>query len=175
MLRADKARTALRKGQIPKALRALFVLCISVAATWTATASTGSIISVDEYRDGAAAAPVVYLDFWASWCTPCKQSFPFMNDVQKRYAAQGLKVVAVNLDTRPEDVERFLKQVPAEFTIVLDPKGELAESFAVPAMPTSYLLDAQGKVIARHEGFRKTDVDEIQASIEQALRSVGAN
>ena len=62
---------------------------------------------------------VVYLDFWASWCGPCKQTFPFMNDVQARYAPRGLKVVAINVDERSADANKFLAEVPATFTVLM--------------------------------------------------------
>lgn len=154
-----------------KALQFVFVLLVS-ALSFTTKASPATIISVEEYRAGTVKAPLVYLDFWASWCGPCKQAFPFMNQLQQQYADQGFTVIAINLDSQRKDAERFLKQVPAEFPIVWDPKGELAREFAVPSMPTSYLLSADGTVLHRHEGFRNSDREAIKASVEKALAAL---
>ena len=72
----------------------------------------------------AMSGKVVYVDFWASWCAPCRLSFPWMNDVLARHQAQGLQVVAVNVDARRPDADRFRAETPARFTIAFDPKGE---------------------------------------------------
>ena len=112
---------------------------------------------------------VVYLDFWASWCGPCKQSFPFMNELQARYRAAGLEIVAVNLDVKRDDADKFLAQVPAQFTVAFDARGDSARRFAVKGMPSSYLIGRDGKVIAAHKGFKEDDRKELEAGIAQAL------
>ena len=78
---------------------------------------------------------VVYVDFWASWCGPCKQSFPFMNELQSKYRAEGFEIVAVNLDAKRDDADKFLAEVPARFTVAFDAKGESAKRFDVKGMP----------------------------------------
>jgi cytochrome c biogenesis protein CcmG, thiol:disulfide interchange protein DsbE len=112
---------------------------------------------------------VVYIDFWASWCGPCRQSFPWLNEMQKKYASQGLQVVGVNLDARREDADQFLKEVPAQFPLLFDPKGDSARAFGVKAMPTSYLIDAQGKVVHVHRSFRNDQRQELEERLTQAL------
>lgn len=112
---------------------------------------------------------VTYVDFWASWCGPCAESFPWLNLIQARYAAQGLKVVGVGLDTSDAKADRFLKSHLAQFPIVRDPEGQLAERYAVEGMPYSVLIDAQGKVIHRHSGFHNDQTAEYEAAIQQAL------
>ncbi|MEP7300273.1 MAG: TlpA disulfide reductase family protein [Caldimonas sp.] len=114
---------------------------------------------------------VVYVDFWASWCGPCKQSFPFMNDLQSRYRGQGLEIVAINLDAKREDADRFLADTPARFTLAFDAKGESARRFEVKSMPSSVLIDRDGKVVAAHKGFREEDRRDLEARIAQALAS----
>ncbi len=109
---------------------------------------------------------IVYLDFWASWCGPCKQSFPWMNTLQTRYANQGLKIIAVNLDVNSADGRRFLDAVPAMFDIAFDPKGTLGRSYAVKGMPSSLLIDRDGKVISQHIGFNP----EARAQLEHAIQ-----
>ncbi len=112
---------------------------------------------------------VVYVDFWASWCGPCKQSFPFMNDLQSRYRAQGLEIVGVNLDAKREDADRFLADTPARFTLAFDARGESARRFEIKSMPSSVLIDRDGRVLAAHKGFREEDRKELEARIAQAL------
>ena len=112
---------------------------------------------------------VVYLDFWASWCGPCKQSFPFMNQLQAKYGAQGLQIVAVNLDVNRADVDSFLAEVPAQFAVALDAKGETARRFDVKAMPSSVLVGRDGKVLVLHKGFRADDKPALEQRIAAAL------
>ena len=89
---------------------------------------------------------VVYLDFWASWCTPCRRSFPWMNEMKAKYADRGFEIVSVNLDQERALAETFLQQVPASFTVVYDPAGELATRYGLKGMPTSFLIDRKQKV-----------------------------
>ena len=112
---------------------------------------------------------VVLVDFWASWCGPCKQSFPFMNELQAKYKAQGFEVVAVNVDTKREDADKFLSEVPARFTVAFDAKGESARRFDVKSMPSSLLLGRDGKIVATHRGFRADDRDELERRVVAAL------
>ena len=112
---------------------------------------------------------IVYVDFWASWCGPCKQSFPWMNDMHAKYAARGLEIVAINVDAKQADAERFLATTPAKFTVAFDAKGVTPKQFAVKAMPTSYLIDGDGKVLLVHAGFRDADRAALEAAIDNAL------
>jgi thiol-disulfide isomerase/thioredoxin len=125
---------------------------------------------------GPIEGKVIWVDFWASWCTPCRRSFPWMNTMQRKYGDQGLQIVAVNLDAEREAADGFLAETPAEFTVRFDPQGKLAEQFGVQAMPSSYLLAADGKVIASHFGFKLGDTaeyeEQIKAALEGAQRAV---
>ncbi|MBL6751812.1 MAG: TlpA family protein disulfide reductase [Nevskia sp.] len=118
--------------------------------------------------DGLA-GHVVYLDFWASWCGPCRQSFPWMNEIQAKYAARGLRVVAVNVDARQSDAEGFLAQIPAQFTVAFDPKGDTPRLYQLKGMPTSFLINPDGMVLAVHQSFHEEDRKALEASIEAAL------
>lgn len=97
---------------------------------------------------------VVLVDFFASWCDPCKESFPVMEELQQKYGARGLVIVAVNLDKKKADMEDFLRKHPATFTIVRDAAGKLAAAVKIPTMPSSFLIDQNGKVHAFHRGFK---------------------
>ena len=87
---------------------------------------------------------LVYVDFWASWCGPCKQSFPWMNEMHRKYSARGLHIVAINLDAKRSDADRFLATSPAEFALAFDSSGDSAKRMAVKGMPTSVLVGSDG-------------------------------
>lgn len=112
---------------------------------------------------------LVYVDFWASWCVPCKQSFPWMNELQAKYGERGLHVLAINVDGKQADADKFLAQVPAKFQVAFDSAGQTPKQFAVKAMPTSYLVDGEGRVVYVHAGFRESDQKAIEAAVVAAL------
>lgn len=111
----------------------------------------------------------VYLDFWASWCGPCKQSFPWMNAMQARYASKGLRVVAINLDQKGADALTFLTENPASFAIAFDPAGKTPRSYAILGMPTSVLIGPDGKILMIHSGFRADQSDALEREIQHSL------
>jgi len=113
---------------------------------------------------------VVYVDFWASWCIPCRKSFPWMNSLQKRYADQGLVIVAVNLDKTRELSDHFLSEVPAELTIAYDPEGKVASAYKVKGMPSSYLIDRAGRIHSSHIGFREETAADMEVAIKALLQ-----
>lgn len=128
--------------------------------------------SADTQLDlGAYRGRVLYLDFWASWCAPCRESFPWMNSMQGQFAADGLTVIAVNVDHERADAEQFLRTHPARFRIVYDPQGSLPEKFGVRGMPTSFLIDRNGHIQSRHEGFRLADRAALALQIRSLLRA----
>ena len=114
---------------------------------------------------------VVYLDFWASWCGPCRETFPWMNQLREKYASDGLEIVAVNIDTKRADADKFLGQIPASFTVLFDPKRGVAKTYALKGMPTSFLIDRSGNVVSTHLGFQKDRAGELEAHIVKALES----
>ena len=109
---------------------------------------------------------VVLLDFWASWCGPCRQSFPWMNAMKVKYGDKGLRIVAVNLDSDKAEAMAFLSEVTAEFAVLFDQEGQSAEMLSVEAMPMSYLIKTNGEVISRMAGFNTPK----QAVHEQHIR-----
>lgn len=121
-------------------------------------------VKLDKY-----AGKVVYVDFWASWCGPCRQSFPWMNEMQAKYGAQGLQIVGVNVDAKVEDARTFLASTPAKFAIGFDPAGATPRSYGIKGMPSSVLVGADGKVLFEHSGFKAADRDELEAKIKAAL------
>jgi len=115
---------------------------------------------------------VVFLDFWASWCGPCKQSFPWMNELQGRYGAQGLQVIAVSVDAHRDDARRFLAELPPRFTVAFDPRGDTPRRYDIAGMPTSVLIGPDGKVLYVHNGFRPEERAALEARITQALATI---
>ncbi|WP_374349512.1 TlpA family protein disulfide reductase [Chitinimonas sp.] len=113
---------------------------------------------------------LVYVDFWASWCGPCRQSFPFMNQLLKQYGDAGLVVLAVNVDAEAKDAAAFLARYPAQFTVLYDAAGNSAKAWAVAGMPSSYLIDRQGRVRASHLGFRADSAAKITSEIDALLK-----
>jgi len=112
---------------------------------------------------------VVVLDFWASWCGPCKESFPWMKRLQDVNAVDGLVVVAVNLDHDRELAERFIRNQRPNFPIVFDPEGRIAEQFEVKSMPASFYLDRAGRIRYGHAGFRRADTKESENELAKLL------
>jgi thiol-disulfide isomerase/thioredoxin len=110
-----------------------------------------------------------YVDFWASWCAPCKLSFPWMNDVRESFSKRGIDIVAVNVDARRNDADRFLKQAearaPLTFSLAFDASGATPKAFAVKSMPSAYLIDPAGRVRWIHRGFREGDGAKIEAEV----------
>ena len=115
------------------------------------------------------AGKVVLLDFWASWCVPCRRSFPWMNAMQDKYAEEGLVIIAVNVDREVENAAAFLAQYPANFEIVYDPDAALAKAYEVQVMPSSFVIDRNGAAIEQHAGFKVKKQDEYEAVIRSAL------
>jgi cytochrome c biogenesis protein CcmG/thiol:disulfide interchange protein DsbE len=125
--------------------------------------------AADDFSLEAYRGQIVWLDFWASWCTPCRRSFPWMNEIVERYADQGLVIVGVNVDRERNLADEFLRETPANFSIVYDPEGELAKQFEVLGMPSSYLIDQDGNVISSHIGFKRDQRENYEAAIREAL------
>jgi cytochrome c biogenesis protein CcmG, thiol:disulfide interchange protein DsbE len=155
-------------------LAALCLATLAAPAAWSLDAGAPAPeLNLPGLKDTVSLAAlkgkVVYVDFWASWCGPCKQSFPAMNELQSKYRAQGFEIVAVNLDAKRADADKFLAEVPAQFTVAFDAKGDSARRFEVKGMPSSYLIGRDGKVIAAHKGFKDEDRKELDARIAQAL------
>lgn len=119
------------------------------------------------------AGEVVVLDFWASWCVPCRRSFPWLNSMHDKYRDAGLVIVGVNLDMERSEAERFLDEFPADFRIVYDDEMALARRFEVMAMPSSYVIGRDGEIVAEHLGFKVRKQDEYEAVFRKALGIAG--
>lgn len=113
---------------------------------------------------------VIYLDFWASWCTPCRRSFPWMNDMQKKYGNKNFKVISINVDSERELAEEFLANTPAKFSVLYDPDGALASEMKLKGMPSSFIINADGVVVSAHVGFTDKKKSLYEQEIKQLIQ-----
>jgi len=166
------------RPRTPRRVAALLSLCLAllapavVLALDTGQAAPEIAVTTADGKPLILASlkgKTVYLDFWASWCGPCRQSFPFMNAMQEKYAKDGLVIVGVNVDKKRADADRFHAEFPAKFAIGYDAAGATPASYAVKKMPTSVLIDRDGRVSASHSGFSTEIRDEVESRIRAAL------
>jgi cytochrome c biogenesis protein CcmG, thiol:disulfide interchange protein DsbE len=141
---------------------AWFALFVALAAG-EAGAATPSL-DLEKFR-----GKVVVVDFWASWCKPCRQSLPWLNEMNSRYSRDGLVVIGVNVDAERGDADRFLRAVPLEFDVVFDPEGGLAQRFKVQGMPSSFVFDRAGKLVESRIGFRDAQKADHEATLKKLL------
>lgn len=112
---------------------------------------------------------VVIVDFWASWCGPCRESMPVLERLSKTYKNKGLVVLGVNIDNDAATASKFLKDVPVSFTVVNDAAKTVAKAYAPPTMPSSYIVDKLGRIHAVHAGFKASDGKKLEAEVQQLL------
>jgi thiol-disulfide isomerase/thioredoxin len=141
------------------------VLPVAAAAAAAAPAPAAPGLDLAAYK-----GRVVVVDFWASWCAPCRRSIPWLNQMRARYGDHGLVVIGVNVDKDAGDAARFLRDVPIEFEVVYDPEGVLAERFALEGMPSSYVYSRDGELVARHLGFQNSRRPEYEALLGRLLK-----
>jgi thiol-disulfide isomerase/thioredoxin len=113
---------------------------------------------------------VVYVDFWASWCVPCRLSMPALDALYKRNRARGFAVVGVNKDVSAADAKRFLAKIAVSFPLVSDVQDAAARAFDVKAMPSGYLVDRKGVVRKVHRGFTDETAAALEGEIEALLK-----
>lgn len=156
---------SLRRSAAGKSWRQVFHLIAGLLAfSWVPAHS----LDLADYR-----GKVVIVDFWASWCAPCRQSFPWLNAMYDEYTDDGLVIIGVNTDIDAAEARQFLDEIPAKFEIVYDPEGELARDFGVVAMPSSYVFGRGGELDTRHLGFLRSRRDEYEAVIRRLIAEPG--
>jgi len=113
---------------------------------------------------------VVYVDFWASWCIPCRKSFPWMNNLKAQYQAQGLTILSINLDHSRTLADEFLSEVSAAFPVIYDPKGMIARKYQLKGMPSSFIINRQGQIVSGHVGFNQEKQIAYEKEIQTLLK-----
>lgn len=145
----------------------LILLCLTLLLTYSnnsfADAPSKELDKLLKEHKGS----VVYVDFWASWCGPCRKSFPWMNDIQKKY--KQLKIVSINVDQNKELATEFLTENPVSFSIIYDPKGTLAKKYGLQGMPSSYIYNKAGKLVASHAGFTEAKKKQYETELQMLL------
>jgi cytochrome c biogenesis protein CcmG/thiol:disulfide interchange protein DsbE len=158
-------------------ITSLFVLVLSLAVPARA-AEPSSLPGAPSFdlpaRTGTVAldslrGKVVLVDFWASWCVPCRQSFPWLGTMSERSGAKGLVVVAIDLDKDRGLAEKFLSELAPPFTVAFDPAGKTAEAFHVRTMPSSFLVSRTGLLVYSHAGFHPKDVEGFEKRIQEEV------
>ena len=139
----------------------------SLAFSRSASAAVAQPASLDlaKYR-----GKVVMIDFWASWCAPCKQAFPFMAALTKRYNPRDLVVITVNTERQRAPGEAFLRQVKSTLPVVWDSEGTAAKAWQVNELPATILVDRKGKTRFRHQGFLLDKTAEYTAQIDTLVK-----
>jgi thiol-disulfide isomerase/thioredoxin len=164
-------------------MAAVFMIVGRDAAATAASTAAPAV----EWRSGDGAlvrladakGKVVLVDFWASWCPPCKESFPALDRIEHDFRARGVDVIAVNVDEHRKDADTFLAAHPHQMLVVFDPLGESPKAFKVRGMPTSFVIDRQGDIRYTHQGYSKgVDADyrhELDTLLSEPVRQVQPN
>jgi thiol-disulfide isomerase/thioredoxin len=160
-----------RIGIMTRKLTLFCSLCLFLAST------VGPAFAADEPEPpqetaidlSAHVGKVVYLDFWASWCVPCKKSFPWMMDLVQRHADDGLVILTVNVDADHQAADAFIEQMKSTLPVIYDPKGKLAKAYDLEVMPSSFVYGRDGTLRSSHLGFRVEDAEKLEAELLKLL------
>ena len=157
-------------------LASVFVLAAAVATAQSVKSAPSFQLTgvTDTVALSAYKGRVVYVDFWASWCSPCKDSFPWMNKMQAKYADQGFVVIAINVDRKQDDAYEFLSKEDVNFPVAFDHKGDTPKQYEVMGMPSAYVIGKDGNILHAHIGFNTDDTAEYEKHIQQALSLKGS-
>jgi cytochrome c biogenesis protein CcmG, thiol:disulfide interchange protein DsbE len=123
-----------------------------------------------EFRFNDVRGKVVYVDFWASWCGPCRMSLPLLDSLFGKFASRGLVVVGVNQDESDQERDNFMKRFPVRFTLVGDEGHRIAKQFEVKAMPSGYVVDRKGFIRYIHSGFDANTAQQLEKEINVLLQ-----
>ncbi|MFT3922566.1 MAG: TlpA disulfide reductase family protein [Myxococcales bacterium] len=126
-------------------------------------------LSGKSFAWGSLSGKVVLVDFWASWCAPCKQELPVLQGLYKKYKARGFEVVGINQDEERANAEKFLRRSPLSFPVLHDAGRSVASAYAPQKMPSSYLIDRRGLVRHVHAGFKASDAEALEREISALL------
>lgn len=137
--------------------------CLFIVASYSHLAAANNTLNIEQYK-----GKVVYIDFWASWCIPCRKSFPWMNAMQQKYG-DDLIVIGVNVDQEKSLADQFIQETAPKFKIAFDTKGALATEYQVAAMPSAFILNREGKIVFKHLGFHTKKIALYESEIEQLI------
>ncbi len=171
------ATPQIRSRSVPWTLLCMLVVALGLASTVRALDSgeaappfSGNTLDGQPIGLAGLRGKVVVIDFWASWCAPCKEEMPVLERLWRKYRDQGLVVVGVSVDNELPNAKTFIGQVKVTFPIVHDAKHAIADRYSPPRMPTSLIVDKAGKIRFVHGGFRKQDAAKLEQEIAQLLK-----
>ncbi|MEW6989911.1 TlpA family protein disulfide reductase [Colwelliaceae bacterium 6441] len=144
-------------------------LLVTLFLLFTSMLSNADTLAEFEAQVARHKGKVIYVDFWASWCVPCRKSFPWMNAMQSKYAGKDFTVLSVNLDAQADLAAKFLTETPAQFPIFYDPKGKVAKAFKLKGMPSSFIINKSGKIVSSHVGFTEKKKEKYQQELARLL------
>ncbi len=151
-------------------------LCFSLTSThakdlkgpakdFTLKSNTGKNIRLKDLR-----GQVVMLNFWASWCAPCREEMPLLDKLYQRYNPSGFQLLGVNVEADPKDADKLLKKIPVSFPILYDTSSQVSEAYKVAAMPTTVLIDCDGNLAYLHKGYKPGEEKIYQSKVKELLR-----
>ena len=135
------------------------------APDFTLKSNSGKNIKLSELR-----GQVVMINFWASWCGPCRQEMPLLDQLYKRYQPMGFTLLGVNVEEDSSAADKILKEIPVSFPVLYDNKSKVSESYQVQAMPSTFLIDRDGKLRYLHKGYRPGTEEDYQKQIRELIR-----
>jgi peroxiredoxin len=138
---------------------------IEPAPDFTLKSRSGENIKLSELRGN-----VVMVNFWASWCGPCRQEMPLLQQLYDRYQGMGFTLLGVNVDEEPTAAEKMLKEIPVNFPVLYDSDNKVSKQYQVKAMPSTFMVDRDGNVRFLHKGYKPGYEDEYQQQIRTLLR-----
>jgi peroxiredoxin len=137
----------------------------SPAPAFTLASSSGSDVSLTQYK-----GQVVMINFWASWCGPCRQEFPLLDSIYRKYSRMGFTLLGVNVEPDSQAANEWLKQTPVSFPILYDKESKVSKLYDVAGMPSTVLIDRSGKLRMLHRGYKPGDENEYLDSIRALIR-----
>ena len=144
---------------------ALAVTSAGAAANFTLKSASGENIRLSEYR-----GQVVLINFWASWCGPCRQEMPHLDAIQQKYEALGFTVFGVNVEQDRAMADKVLRDIPVSFPILFDEENKVSQRYDVDAMPTTVLVDRNGEIRFMHRGYKPGYELEYEKQIKALIR-----
>jgi peroxiredoxin len=135
------------------------------APSFSLPARDGSTISLTQFK-----GQVVMINFWASWCGPCRQEMPLLDSIYRKYNKMGFTLIGVNVEPDRSAAEAWLKQTPVTFPVLFDTKSVVSQLYGVPGMPTTVFIDRKGNVRTLHQGYQPGDENEYLNQIRSLIR-----
>ncbi len=168
------------KSKLSRFGLSLILLCaVSFAAVGPASAATGGgpapnftlkSLTGKNMKLSELTGNVVLINFWASWCGPCREEMPLLNALHKKYEALGFTVLGVNVEEQADNARGFLKDFPVDFPVLLDSKNQVSKLYSVIAMPTTVVVDRDGNMRFLHKGFKSGDEKKYRKIVKKLVR-----